>query len=323
MKEIWKDILEFEGLYQVSNLGRVKSLPRKFIDSIGRTYNQPANIMKLSTDSNGYLKVNLTGHIKRPFAVGRIVLEAFIGKKSNFFVCRYKDKNITNNKLNNIYWNERQRKNSKNYCCIDCGNYISYKSALHGTGCCQKCINIRKNEKYNILTKSFLIKEYKHNKKSTNKIAKELGFDSKIIYKFLKKYKIKIRTQSEAKLGIPLTEKHKLNLSKNHADFKGKNSPNWIDGRSKIAYPDIFSYKLKQIIRKRDNFECQNLQCNLTQFKAKRKLDVHHIDYNKFNCGQSNLITLCHSCNTIANGYRDYWFAYYTWIMENRILKNV
>ena len=62
-------------------------------------------------------------------------------------------------------------------------------------------------------------------------------------------------------------------------------------------------------------------RCEISQtkhiIKIKRKLDVHHIDYNKQNCKENNLISLCQNCHITTNGNRDFWFAYYTYIMEN------
>lgn len=49
-----------------------------------------------------------------------------------------------------------------------------------------------------------------------------------------------------------------------------------------------------------------------------RDIEIHHIDYNKNNCNEDNLITLCKQCNIRANYNRDYWFSYYSYILENR-----
>ena len=101
----------------------------------------------------------------------------------------------------------------------------------------------------------------------------------------------------------------------------GKDNPNWKNGISKIPYSFEFTVKLKQEIRERDNFICQG--CGMPEEKHiiayGRILTVHHIDYNKQNCKETNLITLCNVCNSKANGDRDYWFAYYTYIIENYI----
>ena len=100
----------------------------------------------------------------------------------------------------------------------------------------------------------------------------------------------------------------------------GKNHPCYINGRSKEPYPLDFSEQLKELIRIRDTYKCQ--KCNKSQLKEqkelKRKLPIHHIDYNKLNSSKDNLITLCNKCNTKVNSNRDYWYAYFRYIMENR-----
>ena len=97
---------------------------------------------------------------------------------------------------------------------------------------------------------------------------------------------------------------------------QGKNSPNWIDGRSYEDYPKEFNKLLRELIRKRDNYTCQ--KCGVRERDFFRKLDVHHIDYNKKNCNKDNLITLCLRCNNKANGNRNYWYSYFKYIMENK-----
>ena len=95
--------------------------------------------------------------------------------------------------------------------------------------------------------------------------------------------------------------------------------PMWLDGISKLPYAFEFTEELKESIRKRDNYECQ--KCGQTQEQELKqrncKLAVHHIDYDKINCQKDNLISLCQICNTKVNTDRDYWFSYFTYIMEN------
>ena len=99
----------------------------------------------------------------------------------------------------------------------------------------------------------------------------------------------------------------------------GKNNPAYINGLSRLPYNLQFNDQLKLKIRQRDNFECQ--YCNKSEKREKkqlnRKLTVHHIDYNKANLKEKNLITLCHKCNILANTNRNYWYVYYTYVMEN------
>ena len=97
MEEIWKDIKGLEGLYQISNMGNVKSL---------RSWrNQKDFIMKPQPNSSGYLRVDLkaNGKIQRKF-VHRLVAEAFIEKPSDCDVVNHLDCNPQNNMVSNLEW---------------------------------------------------------------------------------------------------------------------------------------------------------------------------------------------------------------------------
>ena len=101
---------------------------------------------------------------------------------------------------------------------------------------------------------------------------------------------------------------------------KGKNHYNWQNGISKFPYSFAFTKELKEFIRQRDKYECQ--LCHKSQRKElnqyNKKLSVHHIDYNKQNCKKDNLITLCNQCNHRVNAFRDYWFAYFNYIINSK-----
>lgn len=85
----------------------------------------------------------------------------------------------------------------------------------------------------------------------------------------------------------------------------GENAPNWKGGLSFEPYGPEFNNGLKEEIRERDNHLCQ--LCGKTQEENGRRLDVHHIDYDKKNCDLSNLISLCWGCNTKTNFNREFW----------------
>jgi hypothetical protein len=101
--------------------------------------------------------------------------------------------------------------------------------------------------------------------------------------------------------GRKLTAEHKRNISLSHG---GTGIPSY--NRSKYSYA---FYRIKKQIRMRDHRRCQS--CDITGY------DVHHIDYNKNNNIVNNLITLCHKCNIKANSNRDYWYAYFIYIMQD------
>lgn len=68
------------------------------------------------------------------------------------------------------------------------------------------------------------------------------------------------------------------------------------------------------------NWRHKGTRCAVCAGNA-RKNNVHHIDYNKKNCDQYNLITLCVSCNTRANFDREWHEAWYKTIILNRYKK--
>lgn len=96
MNEIWKDIEGYEGLYQVSNLGRVKSLPRK------GTFER---IIMPGTKAGGYLCVALykDGKVKY-YRVNRLVAEAFIPNPDNKPQCNHINEDVTDNRACNLNW---------------------------------------------------------------------------------------------------------------------------------------------------------------------------------------------------------------------------
>lgn len=105
--EIWKDIASFEGVYQVSNVGRVKSLPRRVKSPIR---NNPyiirkERILKLGTNELGYKRVRLQiGDRDEQWIVHRIVAIAFIPNPENYPIINHIDSNPSNNHFLNLEW---------------------------------------------------------------------------------------------------------------------------------------------------------------------------------------------------------------------------
>lgn len=141
MKEEFRDIKGYEGLYQVSNLGNVKSLGN------GNSNNSKERILKPG-NSNGYKRVVLSKNKeKKMYCVHRLVAQAFIHNPNNYPMINHKDENPLNNcvenlewctcKYNNNYGNRMakiQKKNGQKIKCIDLKTqkisfYISIREA--------------------------------------------------------------------------------------------------------------------------------------------------------------------------------------------------
>ena len=97
MKEEWRDIKGYEGLYQVSNLGRVKSLNYK---NTGKE-----EILSNIPRKDGYSIAGLSKNSKsKPFYVHRLVALHFIPNPNNLPQVNHKDENKENNKVSNLEW---------------------------------------------------------------------------------------------------------------------------------------------------------------------------------------------------------------------------
>lgn len=106
MVEIWKDINNYEGLYQVSTLGRIKSLRRVIRYSDGRHKLISERILSPEIcKSTGYLYVNLSKSGKsKHCTVHRLVAEAFIPNIENLPQINHLDEDRSNNVVENLEW---------------------------------------------------------------------------------------------------------------------------------------------------------------------------------------------------------------------------
>lgn len=113
--EIWKAIKNFEEWYEVSSLGRVRSLPRK-VKHIGESYQQrPGKMMRLQKRKSNHLDVliKMNGLEKRCW-VHRLVAEAFILNPEGLPIVNHIDSNPENNELSNLEW--CTQKHNINHC---------------------------------------------------------------------------------------------------------------------------------------------------------------------------------------------------------------
>lgn len=101
MEEIWKDIEGYEGYYQVSSFGRVRSVDRH--DSRG--YFRKGRLMATKDANTGYKVISLSKNaISKHYQIHRLVAIAFIPNPNNFPIINHKDENPKNNYANNLEW---------------------------------------------------------------------------------------------------------------------------------------------------------------------------------------------------------------------------
>jgi hypothetical protein len=104
MNEVWKDIPGYEGLYQVSNLGRVKSLER-FKDNNGGLVRVPEKIMT-GGKRHGYILMFLSKEgSRKTFAAHRLVAQVFIPNPENKPSVNHINGNKQDNRVCNLEWN--------------------------------------------------------------------------------------------------------------------------------------------------------------------------------------------------------------------------
>ncbi len=105
MEEIWKDIQGYEGLYQVSNLGNVKSLHFGAKANHPKWQNQPQKLLKQRIATSGYLRVELyKPNSRKCFYVHSLVATTFLDRTTEKSEINHIDGNKLNNNVENLEW---------------------------------------------------------------------------------------------------------------------------------------------------------------------------------------------------------------------------
>lgn len=119
MEEIWKDIyyynipteewIDYRGLYQISNLGRVKSVERYEIRKNGAPLFVAETIRRVSYDGNNYPQVVLyKDGLRQSIKIHRLVANMFIPNPEGYTEVNHKDENKSNNCVDNLEWCDTQ-----------------------------------------------------------------------------------------------------------------------------------------------------------------------------------------------------------------------
>lgn len=112
MEEIWKDIAEYDGLYQISNHGRVKSLDRIIMRCDGSIRHFRGRILRHGGAKKGYAIIQLSENGKvRGHAIHRLVAEAFIPNPENKKEVNHKNGIKSDNRDENLEWSSRSENN--------------------------------------------------------------------------------------------------------------------------------------------------------------------------------------------------------------------
>lgn len=101
----WKDVVGYEGVYQVSDKGDIYSVKRR--DVMGRECG--GRTLKPLRDKNGYLRINLyKDGIMKQNLIHRLVAQVFVPNQNNYLEINHKDENKANNHVGNLEWCTRE-----------------------------------------------------------------------------------------------------------------------------------------------------------------------------------------------------------------------
>lgn len=294
-EEIWKDIFGYEGYYQVSNLGRIKNFKTNKIlkPCVSRKY------CHISLYKEGKVKI---------YNISYLVLFSFVGDKKVNEECYYIDGDYFNNKLDNLKWipksdnplrkmsEELKKKLSLSH--KNMGLYPPWWLSSRGGG--YKKGNIPWNKE-----KENCFSDETKEKMRTAKLGKKR-------YCCTEETKEKIRNGNIGKK-CSLETRKKQSIIKKIYYQNPENHPSWKGGIARLPYSSEWQDELKEYIRKRDSYKCQ--MCGMLQEECiqtyNRKFCIHHIDYNKKNCDEKNLISLDTKCHAKTNNKREYWEQYF------------
>ena len=102
--ETWKDIKNYEGYYQVSNCGRVRSVDRKVLYKSGHVASHKGRVKKISNKTEYRVALLSKNNKQKLFKVSRLVAQAFIDNPHRYSVVNHRDGNKHNDCVENLEW---------------------------------------------------------------------------------------------------------------------------------------------------------------------------------------------------------------------------
>ena len=152
----------------------------------------------------------------------------------------------------------------------------------------------------------------KHHSEETKKRLSKFNKGKKLSKDHKRKISEAHKGEKSFMFGKNHSEETRQKMSK--AQTKEKHSQ-WLGGKSFEPYSPDFNIGLKRLIRKRDNYRCQQCFRHENELFTKKgkpdKLNVHHINFVKTDNSLSNLICLCRSCHSQTNFKREDWTNYF------------
>lgn len=221
-----------------------------------------------------------------------------------------RNENIRNKVISNFSQKLKGRKASKETIAKQIAKRLGSKRPNQSKAICKKWGDEQFRKKMSLAMKG------KKHKLFTEEAKRNMSLAHKG-KKFSEEHKRKISESKKGKKHNPLSEetKKKMSLSQKRRFLKEK-SHFWKGGISFEPYSIEFNNNLKNQIRERDGFRCQ--ECFRNQNELKKKLAIHHIDFNKKNNNPINLISLCGSCHAQTHFNREGWIDYYKNIQNER-----
>lgn len=192
--------------------------------------------------------------------------------------------------------------------CKNCGKHSRTQNKIFCNHKCHREYTLKNKAKFTcvICSKEFIPRQVgKANRYCSRKCFhadKAFMRENMLSNKTLKKY--------QKEIGSWMTGKKNMGFGYK----KGKDNLNWNNGSSFLPYTTAFNQQLKDKIRVRGNFKCQ--LCGIPELECERKLDIHHIDYNKKNSKETNLVSLCNKCHIKTNHNRENWIKHFSNLQE-------